>query len=500
MTSTPPPAGDLAGRQLGDYLILRRLGSGGMADVYLAEQQSLGRQIALKVLRGDLALDANSVARFQNEARAAAQLVHPNIVQIYDVGQADGIYYIAQEYVPGKNLGELVQRQGALEPGLVLDVLRQAAAALSRAVELGIVHRDIKPENLLMSHSGEVKVADFGLARLENSDSKTLTQVGVAMGTPLYMSPEQIEGETVDVRSDLYSLGITGYHLLSGYPPYRGETALAVAVQHLKTPPQPLENQRSNVPSGLARIIHQLMAKKPADRYAAPAMLLADLRDLATEAAQQGWGDGPEGWSLADRIGASDTKGDAAGQLGALMQQSAELDSSGAGWIGRALFIVVALAAGMALGALTRPRFLLADAARPRVEKAESAWGQIYRASRAPSEAAWLAVEENFPDEDPYVYAQAKQGLVRYYLYLSEEYEKALVVLRELGAMSGQDERQESLQAFTIAALVIANEQLDNKVQAREANARLTSEHQDYLQRSDSRLFQMLQASLRRLR
>ena len=297
----------------------------------------------------------------------------------------------------------------------------------------------------------------------------------------------------------MYSLGVTGYHLLSGYPPYRGETALAVAVQHLKTPPQPLENQRSNVPSGLARIVHQLMSKKPADRYVAPANLLADLRDLATEAAQQGWGDGPEGWSLADRMGAADSKGDAAGQLSALMKQIAELDSPRANWIGRAAFLALALAGGMAVGALTRPRFLLADEVRPPVEKADSAWGQIYRASRAPSEAAWLAVERNFPDEDPYVYAQAKQGLVRYYLYLSEEYKKALGVLGELAAMSGQDERQESLQAFTIAALVIANQQLGNDVQAREASARLTSEHQDELQRSDIRLYQLLQTSLRRL-
>src|SRR5687768_9200467 len=228
-------AGDLTGRELGDYRVLRRLGAGGMAEVYLAEQRSLGRRVALKVLQTALARDASYVLRFQNEARAAAALVHANIVQIYEVGQSDGVHFIAQEYVPGKNLGELLKRQAALAPRLVLDILRQAAAALCKAGEAGIVHRDLKPDNILLSNSGEVKVADFGLARMESIDAKTLTQVGVAMGTPLYMSPEQIEGRAVDVRSDIYSLGITCYHLLAGTPPHSGDTALAVALHHLNT-------------------------------------------------------------------------------------------------------------------------------------------------------------------------------------------------------------------------------------------------------------------------
>jgi len=185
------------GRELGDY-------AGGMAEVYLAEQLSLRRQVALKVLSPALASDRNYVERFLNEARAAASLVHPNIVQIYEVGEVEGIHFIAQEYVAGKNLGQLLEREGTLLPSLVLEVLRQVVSALCKAQELAIVHRDIKPENLLLSHSGEVKVADFGLARVQNIDTAALTQVGVAMGTPLYMSPEQVEGKPVDARSDLY--------------------------------------------------------------------------------------------------------------------------------------------------------------------------------------------------------------------------------------------------------------------------------------------------------
>jgi serine/threonine-protein kinase len=317
-------AGDLTGRELGDYQVLRRLGSGGMAEVYLAEQRSLGRRVALKVLQSALAHDSSYVLRFQNEARAAAALVHANIVQIYEVGQADGVHFIAQEYVAGKNLAELLQRETALAPRLVLDVLRQVAAALCKAAEAGIVHRDLKPENILLSRSGDVKVADFGLARMERADVQVLTQIGVTMGTPLYMSPEQIEGRPVDVRSDIYSLGATCYHLLAGAPPHQGETALAVALRHLNTPPQPLENIRTDLPEGLARIVHRMMAKRPEQRYQTSQELLADLRTLAAQAAADGWGAGPEGWSLADWIAAADTRSRAVAELGQLMKQSSQ--------------------------------------------------------------------------------------------------------------------------------------------------------------------------------
>src|SRR4051812_16978788 len=160
---------DLSGRELGDYRVLRRLGAGGMAEVYLAEQRSLSRQVALKVLQPTLARDGSYVDRFQQEARAAAALVHANIVQIYEVGQSRGLHFIAQEYVRGKNLGEVLRRETALNPQLVFDVLRQVAAALCKAGDAGIVHRDLKPENILLSHAGEVKVADFGLARMQSA-------------------------------------------------------------------------------------------------------------------------------------------------------------------------------------------------------------------------------------------------------------------------------------------------------------------------------------------
>src|SRR5688572_16354893 len=158
-----------------------------MAEVYLAQQLSLGRQVALKVLNSELARDPNYVRRFHHEARAAAALVHAGIVQIYEVGQEDSVHFIAQEYVAGRNLGEVIRSHGSLAPQLVLDILRQVAAALTKAASQGIVHRDIKPENIMLAGSGEVKVADFGLARVQGDGAANLTQIGVTMGTPLYM-------------------------------------------------------------------------------------------------------------------------------------------------------------------------------------------------------------------------------------------------------------------------------------------------------------------------
>src|SRR5436853_6183095 len=194
---------DLSGRQLGDYRLLRRLGRGAMADVYLAEQGSLRRQVAFKALKRELAADSTYVRRFHNEAQAAAALVQANIVQIYEVGCIEDFHYIAQEYVEGQNLSQYIGRHGTPDVKLALAVMRQVTAALCKSAERGIVHRDIKPENIMLARSGEVKVADFGLARIgRGEESVKLTQVGITMGTPLYMSPEQVEGRSLAPRGD----------------------------------------------------------------------------------------------------------------------------------------------------------------------------------------------------------------------------------------------------------------------------------------------------------
>ena len=273
---------DLTGRTLGDYTILRRLGRGGMADVYLARQKEpLERNIALKVLKPELAKDESYVRRFHREAQSAATVVQANIVQIYDVKKVDGLHFIAQEYVRGRNLRQYLDRHGAVEPVMAITVLRQCAMALQKAAEFSVIHRDIKPENIMLSTSGEVKVTDFGLARINNDASQqALTQVGITMGTPLYMSPEQVEGRALDARSDIYSLGVTAYHMLAGHPPFEGENALAIAVQQVKDDAVPLQKIRPDVPEDLCEIIHRMISKEPGERPQSPTQLLKEIRKV----------------------------------------------------------------------------------------------------------------------------------------------------------------------------------------------------------------------------
>ena len=276
-----PPSFDLTGRELGDYQILRRLGRGGMADVYLAKQISLDRNVALKVLKPELAKDESYVQRFRQEAQAAARLRQANIVQIHEVGEREGYHYISQEYVQGRNLNQYLARHGAVEPVMAINVLRQCAMALQESGKHGVIHRDIKPENIMLSINGEVKITDFGLARVNNDASKqALTQVGVTMGTPLYMSPEQVEGADVDQRSDIYSLGVTAYHMLAGHPPFEGDNALSIAVQHVKDEPVPLSNLRPDLPDELCQSVHAMMSKQRDKRPADAKQLLKELRKI----------------------------------------------------------------------------------------------------------------------------------------------------------------------------------------------------------------------------
>jgi serine/threonine-protein kinase len=458
---------DYTGEQLGDYQVLRRIGRGAMAEVYLAEQLSLGRQVALKILSSDLASDAAYVSRFQHEARSAAALVHANIVQVHEVGCADGAYFIAQEYVPGNNLGELVNKQGRLEPGLVLDILRQAASALHKAQEGGIVHRDIKPENLMLGRGGEVKVADFGLARVIAPGGAQLTQVGVTMGTPLYMSPEQIEGRPVDARSDLYSLGITAYHLLAGEPPFQGETPLAVAVQHLNSRPAPLADGNPELPLRLTRVIDKLIAKRPEDRYQSPGELLAELRSLAKQAAAEGWAEGPENWTAPEMLALRDHPRPATAELDTLMKQATSIAPRRSPWGARAALLAGMLLLGAVVGWAARPEPLLGSG-RQEVAPKETVLGQIYHAKMVDTEAAWLAVRKRFPDLDIRQEMMADQGLAR--LYLREQrYPEAREVCLELLNKGGHSDPY--VQRFAIAGLSVSLVAMGQTDEAREALA-----------------------------
>src|SRR5262245_41619747 len=283
--STPPLSADevdWTGQVLGEFRILHRLGKGGMGQVYLAEQTSLKRKVALKLLNPELASNDRSLHRFKAEAENVARATHANIVQIYTIDKANDINYIALEYVEGKNLREFIEKKGTPELALGLHIMMQVAAALQRASELGIIHRDIKPENILLTKKGEVKVADFGLSRCfaETTESASLTQSQVTMGTPLYMSPEQVERKSVDPRTDIYSFGVTCYHMFAGTPPFRGTSPIEVAYQHVHKEAQSLAEIRPDLPAELFTIIQKMMAKKPEERYQTAGEIVRDVNRL----------------------------------------------------------------------------------------------------------------------------------------------------------------------------------------------------------------------------
>ena len=356
----PTPSSELLGRQLGGYHLLRRLGRGAMAEVYLAEQVSLRRHVALKILRANLAVQDSYVRRFALEAQAAASLVHPNIVQIYEVGCVDGLHFIAQEYVQGLNLQEMLVRRGTPDLKLGLDILRQTAAALSKAAERGIVHRDIKPENIMLSGHGEVKVADFGLARLSTQETR-LTQEGYTLGTPLYMSPEQVEGKPLDARSDIYSLGVTCYHMLAGEPPFHGDTALNVAVQHLHSDAKDLARLRTDLPPAFCRLVHQMFARHPEDRPQNAQEILKQVRAIAVAWLPDA-DDEPLEADDEHFVAGPATRHAVTQQLQTLMQQQS---ATARGHRFKAIVAVGAVLAfliGLAIARWTRPQPLLAPA------------------------------------------------------------------------------------------------------------------------------------------
>jgi eukaryotic-like serine/threonine-protein kinase len=467
MSDTPTSAGDersggngldldLSGRQLGDYRLLRRLGRGAMADVYLAEQGSLRRQVAFKVLKRELAADQTYVRRFHGEAQAAAALVHANIVQIYEVGNVEGIHYIAQEYVEGQNLAQFIGRHGPPDVKLALAVMRQVTAALCKAAERGIVHRDIKPENIMLGRSGEVKVADFGLARVTaNDETVKLTQVGITMGTPLYMSPEQVENRPLDSRSDLYSLGVTCFHMLAGQPPFRGDTALSVALQHVRTQPERLENLRPDLPPALGRIIHKMLAKDPGERFANPREMLKELRSLQIDGVEMQWPaelDEINGVEVASLLA---LRGETTQRLQDLMQTQALVTRTNRKrlWYAAA-FVIGAMLLGAGAAWATRERSLLhvPESELPTVKQMDTAADQFRMAMIDPSEAAWQSVEKHFPNDQRWA-LQAKEELAKYYLE-TQDYPKARREFEQLANVVFPDSTTEKqFRAFGLTGL-----------------------------------------------
>lgn len=455
---------DLTGSTLGDFHVERLLGRGGMGEVYLARQISLNREVAFKVLRPDLLTNPTYQARFEAEAWASAKLNEPNIVHIYSLGMIDDVRYIAMEYVQGTNLKDYLQKKGPPELMLALSIMRQAGTAIRAAGEVGLVHRDVKPENLLLTRKGIVKVADFGLCRDQDRDAG-VTQPGVTMGTPLYMSPEQAQGHALDHRSDLYSLGVTFYHMLAGEPPFRGETPLALALKHVKDTPVDLSVRRPDLPPDLCRLVMRLMEKDPARRYQSASEMLRDLAKIreALQLAQTQAGAPSLVTATTPGITIDDAPVLPESKPRPKKERPARPEGEAAGPVVRpglvAAALVASLVAGAGVGWALRPRDLLGQSAPPSNSppalwmapewsevprqaggpEAQYRYAQV-RAASGSREAAWLAVPGYFPQAHEWS-ARAYDQLARR-LFRDRDAGRLRAFAAELEKMGRAHERQ----------------------------------------------------------
>ena len=267
----------MKGQKISDrYQIIKSIGEGGMANVYLAYDTILDRNVAVKILRGDLSSDEKFVRRFQREALSASSLSNPNIVEVYDVGEDNGEFYIVMEYIEGKHLKALLKKRGKLTVTEVVDIMSQIANGLSVAHDSYIIHRDIKPQNIMILENGMVKITDFGIAMAINATQ--LTQTNSVMGSVHYLPPEQASGKGATLQSDIYSMGILMYELLTGKLPFKGDNAIEIALKHLKEHVPPVSDELPNIPQSIENIIIRATAKNPKNRYADAREMYEDLR------------------------------------------------------------------------------------------------------------------------------------------------------------------------------------------------------------------------------
>jgi serine/threonine-protein kinase len=484
--SIDTPVRDLTGVTLGDFQVNRLLGRGGMGEVYLATQISLNRPVALKVLHTRLLSKPAYLMRFEAEATAVAKLNHPNIVHVYTLGYIDQVRFIAMEYVEGTNLREYIGRKGALDFPLALSIMRQAGQAIGVAGEVGLVHRDIKPENILLTRKGRVKVADFGLCRDLGSERLHVTQPGTTMGTPLYMSPEQAQGRQLDHRSDLYSLGVTFYHMLTGEPPFRADSAVALAMKHVSEQPLGLRVHRPDIPVELERLVLKLMAKSPVERYQSAAEMLADLSRIrgsfqtaVASIAEENALSMPRA-EIATATGGVLTKPASPSSVLSAVSAAGKTISLAGGRLTRPRTLlpvsVIALLAGLLLGWNARPTALssASEAARrppglgfnPRwslIPKQDTAAEQYrlaqFHVDSAGLEAAWLAIPGNFPHSADWV-SPAYRQLGRLY-YRQGDCDRLTSLRTELSAWNAAKTADRELVQILDPAIKLLTRDLD---------------------------------------
>ena len=254
------------GQKINDrYEVIKTIGEGGMANVYLAEDTILNRKVAIKVLRGDLSSDEKFIRRFQREALSVSNLSHPNIVEVYDVGEEEGQHYIVMEHIEGKTLKQLLKKRDVLTLSEVIDIMTQLTDGISHAHESYIIHRDIKPQNIMILDDGKIKITDFGIAMALNATQ--LTQTNSVMGSVHYLPPEQASGKNATIKSDIYSMGILMYELLTGNVPFRGDNAVEIALKHMKDKIPSVRKQDPSIPQSVENILLKATAKNPRNRY-----------------------------------------------------------------------------------------------------------------------------------------------------------------------------------------------------------------------------------------